>query len=220
MSVVCNKPHFFFIFFNVKKFNVINLIALSILVLVLMAVPNISYLISFNKNLNIDNAFVGDASELKGVLECWNIDSFEGGVVSKCDFIESVARLFEQKHKGLYVLVKKVTFDELCENIKNNNYPDVVCFGQGLGNVVGSILQVLNINNFEIKKELSNCGYLNDKMLAVPICVGSYALITTKEKLESAGKQLGGNKLIDVLLECSYVKKGYKKDVQIYSYNY
>lgn len=202
-----------------KKFGILNLVALSVLVVVLTVLPNLLF-INLKSDLDIENAFIGDASEFQGVLECWNIDTFEGGNISKCDFIERVARLFEQNHRGVYVSVKKVTIEEFKNKVALKELPDIIAFGQGFGREVLEYLQELNINNFEIDEKLAVCGKFDNKLFAVPMCVGAYALISTNEKIENASKEIENVKLLDIILDCGYVKKQGKKEKIVYSFNY
>ena len=47
----------------------------------------------------IYRTFVGEKSEYQGMIEIWNVDTFEAGSVSKTSILESRAKAFQMKYK-------------------------------------------------------------------------------------------------------------------------
>ena len=72
------------------------------------------------------------SEEYQGVLSLWQIDSFEGGIGSRKQFLLKIARGFEKKHKGVLVMVTNITKDGAEENFKNGIYPDMISYGNGV----------------------------------------------------------------------------------------
>lgn len=55
-----------------------------------------------NNNLElIYEKFVGVKSEYQGMIEIWNVDTFEGGLISKTKMLQQVANKFKAENKGL-----------------------------------------------------------------------------------------------------------------------
>lgn len=202
---------------NKKKFNILNLLALCVLVVVFMTVPTFVFR-EYNGQAEIENNFFGEESELKGVLIVWNIDTFEGGNISKSDYLEEVGRLFENNHKGLYVAVKNMTVEEAKLKIEAGELPDAVSFGMGLGNMFKPYLSELNFAT-NVRQSVLNSGMADGKQLAIGYIMGCYALFSTNEKLINAGKE-SSTVLLNSYLACGYTKQLKNKTRTIYSLNY
>ena len=97
----------------------------------------------------------------EGILELWNIDTFEGGSVSRTRFLEQQSLQFEAKHKGVFIMVKNMQLEQLALNIKNGNLPDIVSFGIGAGSLLINSLIPLN-DTFEVRQDLLKSGNINN----------------------------------------------------------
>lgn len=170
-----------------KSFRILNLIALSLVVLVLIGISSLS---AFEVERNRLGEELGSSeASLQGVIEVWNIDTFSGGSISKTDYLNSIARRFEANNKGLYICVKNVTIDELSLSIQSGKKPSVVSFGYGVGDIVKPILSVIDFNCNDVKEEVLNSAKVEDKLFAVGYAMGGYAFFSTSEKLLKASKE-------------------------------
>lgn len=200
-----------------NKFNIFNLLALCLLVLVLMVTPTM-VIYKYNNQKDIEENFFGEASELQGVLTVWNIDTFEGGNISKTDLLERVGRIFENAHKGLYVAIKNMTPEEAKLKLAVGELPDAVSFGMGLGNMFKPYLTNLNFSN-KIRSVVAESGTCDGGLLAAGYVMGCYALFSTEEKLVNAGKAVETN-LTSSFLACGYTKTLRSKTKTVFSLNY
>ena len=67
------------------------------------------------------------------ILTLWHVDSFEGGVGSRADWLKKRALEFEKTHKGVYVDVVKLTYSQLTQKLAEGRPFDLVSFGVGVG---------------------------------------------------------------------------------------
>lgn len=167
-----------------KSFGVIKLLLLCFLVAVISSVPT---LIVANRNRNIIEEASPSASDFQGVLNIWNIDTFEGGSQSKSVMVEKVAENFSLLHKGVYFLVKNLTVEELVQNLLAGVLPDIITFGFGIGRLIEPILADLSeLNLGAIRSEVLQSGMSNENLCAVGFLMGGYVLASTEEKLSNA----------------------------------
>ena len=138
--------------------------------------------------------FVGEKSEYSGVIEIWNIDSFESGYFSKSSFLEKVAKDFQKRNKGTYVLVRNITEGE-CKYLLESGYkPSLISCSYGVVNGLKQYICSYSSDlNFEIFDNLSSAGRDKDGLLyGLAWCMGYYCLISTESKIgktESDGTQ-------------------------------
>ena len=80
----------------------------------------------FNKINALNYSFNSEYQlNYSGVLELWNVDTFEGGSVSRTAYLEKRAQEFEKQNKGVFIQVKNITLEQLENNLKNNNIPTI-----------------------------------------------------------------------------------------------
>lgn len=120
-----------------------------------------------NKEIEID---------YMGILELWNIDTFEGGSVSRTTFLEKRAIEFEKKHTGTFIMVYSMTSEQAKIKIQSGNLPDMVSFGIGAGDMLLPSLEVLN-TNYNVREDLINGGNFNGNQMAIPYLLGGYTII-------------------------------------------
>ena len=116
------------------------------------------------------------SEEYQGVLSLWQIDSFEGGIGSRKQFLLKIARGFEKKHKGVLVMVTNITKDGAEENFKNGIYPDMISYGNGV--------DVKNFSEIKTEKTVKG-GMIGDKIYATAWCRGGYVLISKGDSCEN-----------------------------------
>lgn len=198
---------------KIKKFGVLNLIALCALVLVLSAIPTAGLVIK--KNNDIKENFFGEASLLQGVLEIWNIDTFEAGTDSKESYLATLASTFEEENKGTYVVIKNITPAELEINLAEGKHPDLYSFGYGLGEKLASSLSPLELDTW-LPENITNSSLCDGKLLSVPFMVGGYLVISSTEKLAAAQKPEDTNLLAEID-NLGYTKTLRKKSIEVKS---
>ena len=54
------------------------------------------------------------------IIELWNIDTFEGGSVSRTRFLERCAVQYEKQHKGQFFMIKNMTVSQAISNLENS----------------------------------------------------------------------------------------------------
>ncbi len=162
------------------------------------------------------NAFVGSKSKYQGILEIWNIDTFEAGNKSKTSLLTEIAQNFQKKNKGLYVLVRNVTENECMNLLKSGDCPDLFSCGSGVASELKEYISSIKVNSENVSENLLQSGKLDAQQYAMPWCFGSYYLISTKNNLKKAGIFDDEVNLVDIALKCGYETTGKKKKI-IYS---
>lgn len=160
----------------------------------------------------IYKVFIGNKSEYSGIIEIWNIDSFESGIKSKSSFLERVGESFQNQNKGVFVMVRNLTLGE-CQNlISSGEKPDLISCSYGVAEILKENFSEFNNQNFGIYTNYLNAGKnKSGKQYGIAWCTGFYALISTKSKLEKAGKDVSNVKLNEIALSSSYEYKVGKK---------
>lgn len=197
------------------KKNGIKLLVFRISVLVLaLVILFISPLAKFSANDDLNyiySTFIGKKSEYNGVLEVWNIDTFESGTASKSSFLEMAGKEFQKKFKGIYVVVRNLTVGE-CQNLLNSGeLPDVLSCSYGVSEIIKDKIRPYEKTNKEILPNFLNSGKMGEMVYGLPWCFGVYSLISTKSKIEKAGKFVDGVKLSEIAFDSAYEYKSGKK---------
>lgn len=194
-----------------KKFKNIIFRALILafaLVLVFVS-PHFSFLLGDDFNL-IYSTFIGKKSEFQGIIEVWNIDTFESGTASKTSYIEKIAQKFQKENKGTYVLVRNLTQGE-CENLlASGELPDVFSCSYGIVEVIRDYIKPFENIPSEVNDKFLNAGKINNELYALAWCAGMYCLISTKSKLEKAGVDAENVKLNEIAYDAGYEYKSGK----------
>lgn len=200
-----------------KSFGILNLIALSLVVLVLIGISSLSAF-EIEKN-RLDGNFGSSEASLQGVIEVWNVDTFPGGNISKTDYLNSVARKFEASNRGVYVCIKNMTIEEFSLAIEEGRRPSIVSFGHGIGDTVKSMLAEIDFDCEAVKSEVLNSAKVDGKLLAIGYTMGSYAFFSTTEKLLNASKD-NTISLADNFETCGYNLELKKKTKHVYGLCY
>lgn len=79
-----------------------------------------------------ENGVSVEPAEYKGVLTLWHIDTFEGGVGSRKQFLMSMSREFEKKNTGVLIMATEHTVDSAKQAFKDGKSPDLISFGAGV----------------------------------------------------------------------------------------
>jgi len=121
-----------------------------------------------------------------GVLELWNIETFEGGSVARSLWLQARSIEFQEKYPGTFIIVRNMTKEQAILNLQNGNEPTLISYGIGFGNVIASYLTNYT-GSVQVRDDLLVGGLLNDTLFAVPYILGGYALIGNETLLLKAG---------------------------------
>ncbi len=108
----------------------------------------------------------------QGIIKVWHIDTFEGGVGSRKQFLLDSGVTFEKKYKGVLIMVSNHTIYSAEENFSKGVYPDLISYGVGFN--------LEKVCNIKTDTPLSVCS-LGDKEYASVWCKGAYFLIENEK---------------------------------------
>lgn len=128
---------------------------------------------SFNKEYEFD---------FQGVLTLWNVDTFEGGSVSRTTFLEKRTLEFEKQNKGVYISIQNISLEQLKLNLNSGKKPNLITFGIGVENDFCEDLITLS-SSYNVREDLLKGGFYNQNLKALPIMLGGYSVISNKEKI-------------------------------------
>lgn len=132
-----------------------------------------------NYSLNSEYKF-----DFSGVLELWNVDTFEGGSVSRTTFLEKRAIEFEKQNKGIFISVNNLTLEQLKLNLENGKKPHIITFGIGVGDIF--LNDIINLSSsYLVRDDLTKSSKINGSLKALPIMIGGYSLISNSEKISN-----------------------------------
>lgn len=115
-----------------------------------------------------------------GVLELWNIDTFEGGSVSRASWLEKRCLEFEKENKGCFIIVSNMSPSTAINNINNGKIPNIISYGFGFGCNIENIINEYT-GNLSVRDDLLKGCYKNNKLLAVPYILGGYVIASKSE---------------------------------------
>lgn len=121
------------------------------------------------------------------IIELWNIETFEGGIIARSAWLNKTALAFEKKNHNIFILVKNLTFDELYNHLDRGEYPDILSFGGGLNmDSIADKMLPLNADKFKsVKGNLLASGTKDNRLLAISYMFSGYALMTIKDNISS-----------------------------------
>lgn len=199
---------------------VFRIFCLIIAVFLIVSIPKMAD--GVNDNLDkIYGSFVGEKSEFEGIIEIWNIDTFESGSTSKTAFLNSAAKDFQKKYKGAYVLVRNISEQE-CENmLAQGQTPDLFSCSYGVSTKIKPYIQSFGEHEFDLQTNFLEAGKNEiGELYGAAWCSGLYFVFSTKEALSKAGVTYDENFLLkDNVFNLGYVENG-KKPKNIYSVSF
>ncbi len=110
------------------------------------------------------------------IYTLWHVETFEGGSVSRVEFLKAIARQIETENAGILIMIKPVAPEVLADELKTA-CPDMISFGFGVGKTILNKLQPLQ-SSYNVRDELVNAGKFNNTLYALPFMVSGYAMIT------------------------------------------
>lgn len=144
----------------------------------------------------------------KGVIELWNVETFEGGSGSRQSWLTNKSAKFEAKNSGLFVHVTTLTEEELRQKLSDNQSFDIVCFSRGAGDAVKQLLAPLELDVKNVRDNMLLAGQIADKQYAVPLYSGAYCLF-------ARASQLNEGELLQKALTQTYTRKIGKNTVEL-----
>ena len=144
----------------------------------------------------------------KGVLELWNVETFEGGIGSREAWLINKSAKFEQANTGLFVHVTSLSVEQLETKLNNNESFDLITFSRGVGSLVQDKLAQVTSNMGFVKDNFLISGQVDGKQYAVPLYAGAYCLFARVE-------QLPQEQLLSNALTQTYSRKVGKTTVEL-----
>ena len=144
----------------------------------------------------------------QGVVEMWNVESFEGGVGSREAWLTNRAAKFESTHKGLFVHVTTLTVEQVEAKLAEGQSFDLICFSRGVGAVVKDRLAPYTGSVAAIKDNYLISGQVDGSLYAVPLYSGAYCLFARAEMVSS-------DRLLAEALTAKYTRKVGKNTVEL-----
>lgn len=144
----------------------------------------------------------------KGVIELWNVESFEGGSGSRQSWLTNKSAKFEAKNSGLFVHVTTLTEDELKQKLADSQTFDIICFSRGAGDAVKELLAPLTVDCKNIRENMLLAGQFDGKQYAMPLYTGAYCLFARTSQLAEAD-------LLNKALTQTYTRKIGKNTVEL-----
>ncbi len=143
-----------------------------------------------------------------GVVEMWNVESFEGGVGSRSSWLKARAAQFEKQHSGLFVHVTDLTVEQLAAKLQQGDSFDIVCFSRGAGALVQPYLGACDCAAGAVRDNFLLSGQLNGTQYALPIYTGVYCLLARSAMLSQ-------EQLLSKALSQTYTRRVGKTDVSL-----
>lgn len=144
----------------------------------------------------------------QGVLELWNVETFEGGVGSREAWLTNKSAKFESANTGLFVHVTTLSVEQLAAKLSEGQKFDLICFSRGVGNLVKDQLAPITENMGFVKQNFLISGQIDGKQYAVPLYSGVYCLFARAE-------QLPQDQLLNKALTQTYTRKIGKNAVEL-----
>lgn len=144
----------------------------------------------------------------RGVIEMWNVESFEGGVGSRESWLKGRAAKFEQANTGLFVHVTTLTAEQLAAKLEAGDDFDMICFSRGAGELVRDKLAETNANADDVRENILLSGQVNGVQYALPLYAGVYCLFARSDMLPAT-------QLVANALSQTYTRKVGKNSVTL-----
>lgn len=136
----------------------------------------------------------------QGVLELWNVESFEGGSGSRSQWLTNKAAKFEAQNKGLFAHVTNLTVEQMEEKLASGDTFDIICFSRGAGCIIQDKLAVLDVDTGAVAENYRLSALLDGKQLCAPLYAGAYCLFARSSQLDEQN-------LLSQALTAKYTRK-------------
>lgn len=149
-----------------------------------------------------------NSASYRGIVELWNVETFEGGVGSRESWLKARAAKFEKANEGLFVHVTSLTVEQLSSQLQVGDSFDMICFSRGAGAIVKDRLAAVNADAKDVRENLLISGQVNGVQYALPVYAGVYCLFARAEMLSE-------DRLLANALSATYTRKVGKNNVQL-----
>lgn len=199
-------------FFKIFKRVFVAIIAIALIAILPIVQP-------FDENMAIIyKTFVGNKSQYQGMIEIWNIDTFESGNVSKSKLLTSFANSYQKKNKGVYFMVRNMTEQECLNLLESGESPDLFSCSYGVAEKIKNYVQPYSNSDFGIRQEFIEAGSEDGNLYGLAWSRGCYFLISTEEKLQKAGVDTESEySFADIALSLGYEVKNKNSTKIVYS---
>lgn len=144
----------------------------------------------------------------QGVIELWNVETFEGGVGSREAWLTNRSAKFERANTGLFVHVTTLSVEQLQTKLAEGQSFDMICFSRGVGNLIKENLAPITQNMGFVKENYLISGQVDGNQYAVPLYSGVYCLFARSD-------QLTADQLLSKALTQTYTRKIGKNTVEL-----
>ena len=144
----------------------------------------------------------------QGIVELWNVETFEGGVGSRESWFVNKSAKFEQVHTGLFVHVTTLSVEQLNDKLQNGENFDLITFSRGVGVLVKNKLAPITENMGFVKDNFLVSGQVGGTQYAMPVYSGAYCLFARTEHLTA-------DQLVSSALTKTYTRKIGKNTVEL-----
>ncbi len=145
------------------------------IILAVIIIFSCTFTAFIGKNKIAEGVELEEIPQYKGIITFWQIDTFEGGVSSRRQFLLKTASMYEKNNDGVLIMVTNHTLEGAENSLKNGKYPDIISFGAGL--------ELSGASTLLTDKKFAG-GMIGDKTYFVPWCRGGYTLISNPNLTE------------------------------------
>ena len=189
----------------------LRLLVLFFAIALIVSSSSLSFLRS-DEMAHIYSSFIGNKSDYNGVIEIWNIDSFESGTKTKFSYIDQCAKRFQKENKGAYVIVRNITESEGINLMSGGVFPDLLSCSYGVSDKFKDCFSAYSSQNIDIEAKFLSAGRnKSGELIGLAWCVGYYFLMSTGSKLSKVKNLDRNSNLNEVAFNCAYEYKAGKK---------
>ncbi len=127
-----------------------------------------------------------------GVINIWQLDSFEGGTGSRAYWLKDIVKGFEKQNNGVYINVETLSIETANKLLSSGQKrPDMISFGMGI-NIDEAELEQISAQDAILRSDIEKMVYST----AIPWCMGAYFLYRTsqQEDVGSDGEIVSGKR--------------------------
>jgi len=188
------------------KSKILRIILIVVCIVIAILSPTVFY-----KKITTNSYFT--PQEYKGIIRLWHIDTFEGGIGSRGEFLSKRAIEYEKSNTGQLILICVHSIESAQKALKNGECPDLISYGAGITETA-SLAYPLSSLNFK-------GGNISMENFAYPWCYGKYAIFSLKGEIDL--NNLSGKTVINsqggiVAAALSDIKTDYEIEEPINAY--
>ncbi len=136
----------------------------------------------------------------QGVLQLWNVETFEGGSGNRHQWLVGKCANFEKQHTGLFVHVTTLSHEQALQKLNNGQTFDIICLSRGTANSFLPRLVPFDGQTADLNDNFVSACVVGGKQMAVPLYAGGYLLFARTS-------QVGQNYNVANVFQHTYAKK-------------